>query len=153
MKIIKLIMALGIFICLFLPLSQCTGVPGGHPEPGEFDQMIKESEEEDVQENDSNIHRVISDIDDVTDIGNIPLFLAFILPLLFCVSVIARKWKLLVLILQTANQTWLIYVTFILVWYFSEPLWGGWLLTFCTVGYSLMTILEWIYFFRRKQLT
>ncbi len=151
MKIIKIVMAMGILSCLFFPLSQCTGVPGGHPEPSEFDQKIQYDEADNIQESSSNVHQVISGIDDIKDVGNFPIVLAFILPLLFCISAITRKWKLLILILQTVNQAWLIYLTFMLVWIFSEPLWGGWLLTVCACIYFLITIVEWIDFFRKKQ--
>ena len=152
MKIIKIVMAMGILSCLFFPLSQCTGVPGGHPEPSEFDQKIQYDEADNIQESSSNVHQVISGIDDIKDVGNFPIVLAFILPLLFCISAITRKWKLLILILQTVNQAWLIYLTFMLVWIFSEPLWGGWLLTVCALIYFLITIIEWIDLFRKKQL-
>lgn len=129
-------------------------MPGGHPQENEeFENNlnVQEDENKDIQESGDNIHQVISDIDDVMDIGDIPVVLAFTLPLLFCICVVTSKWKILVLILQTANQTWLIYLTYILVWCFSEPLWGGWLLSFCTVVYSLVTILEWIIFLQKKQ--
>ncbi len=143
---------MGILSCLFFPLSQCTGVPGGHPEPSEFDQKIQYDEADNIQESSSNVHQVISGIDDIKDIGNLPIWLSFVLPLLFCISVINRKWKILVLILQTVNQAWLIYLTFMLVWFFSEPLWGGWLLTSCVAVYSVITFSEWINLLRKNSL-
>ena len=76
MKIIKIVMAMGILSCLFFPLSQCTGVPGGHPEPSEFDQKIRYDEADNIQESSSNVHQVISGIDDIKDIGNLPIWLS-----------------------------------------------------------------------------
>lgn len=152
MKIIKLIMAMGIFICLFLPLSQCTGISEKHSDITDTTKsgQVVQEEPKEIQEDNSNIKIVISSIDDVVDIENISVFIGFLLPLLFCVSFVTRKWKIITLILQTVNQGWLIYLTWGLVWFLSEPLWGGYLLTFCVAVYSLITIVEWIYLFRKK---
>jgi hypothetical protein len=147
-------MALGIFICLFLPLSQCAGISEKHSEINDTDesgQLVPENELKREQGNDSNIRIIISSIDDVIDFEKIPVFLGFILPLLFCISFVSKKWKILLLILQTVNQGWLIYLTCGLVWFLSEPLWGGYLLTFCVGVYFLITIVEWINLFRKKQ--
>jgi len=147
MKITKLIMAIGIFICLFLPLSQCASTTEHQSNTGSTDQK---SHQENTRKDDSNIRIIISSIEDLIDVEKIPLSIGFILPLLFCISLVEKKWKILVLVLQTVNQGWLNYLTFMIVWYFTEPLWGGWLLTVCAIGYSLITIIEWVNFFLKK---
>ena len=93
MKIIKTILAVGILICLFLPLSQCAGISESHSEiTDEADQPSVELK--DQQDNSADIYVVISGIDDVLDFNKLPVFIGFLLPLLFCVSLARKKWRI-----------------------------------------------------------
>lgn len=150
MKIIKLILAVGILVCLFLPLSKCTGISEAHSDFVDaegYDHASQESDSTEFQKT----YTVISDLDDMLDVEKIPVFIGFLLPLLCCFTFVRKKWNAALLVLQTANQLWLIYLTCGLVWFLSEPLWGGYLLTFCVAIYTLITIVEWINLFRKKQ--
>jgi hypothetical protein len=162
MKIIKLIMALGIFICLFLPLSQCTRISNSYQkdvaqrnvaEGTSQSEATIGAQSEIPQEKEVDIHIMIDSFDDMVDGEKIPFYISFILPLLFCVSVVKKKWHILLLTLQTVNHFWLIYLTYIAVWFLWQPLWGGYLLTSFVAIYFLVTIFEWINLFRKKQMT
>lgn len=133
MKIIKFLMAMGIFACLFLPLSQCTT---------KNDDGVMETE----------IHVIIDSVYDVTALENIIRIVGFTLPLLFCISVTARKCKITLLVLQTVNHLWLAFLTYMDVWYlWQSPMWGGYLLTGFVMIYFVITIIEWMELFKRKQ--
>lgn len=155
MNIIKVIMALGIFICLFLPLSQCTRMSSEAQESISKNETVDGSNliTEDNQGREVKVHIIIDSADDLLNINldAVPGLIAFILPLIFSISVQKTVWRILFLVLQTANQIWLSFIAYFVVWTFYEPLWGGYILTFCVAAYSLITIIEWVCFFKRKR--
>lgn len=156
MKIIKLIMALGIFMCLFLPLSQCTGISNDTKKSNSENKKLNDNNfsVEGNSDNKVKVHIIIDSVEDLLNLNldAVPGLLAFISPLLFSISVRKKAWRIIFLVLQTANQIWLGFITFVVVWTLYDPLWGGYLLTFCVSIYSLITIVEWINLFRGKQL-
>lgn len=133
MKIIKFLMAIGIFACLFLPLSQCTS-------------------KNDDGEIETEVHIIVDSVYDVTALENIIRIISFSLPLIFCIVVAARKWKITLLVLQTVNHLWLGFLAYMDVWYlWQSPMWGGYLLTIFVMIYFFITIFEWVDLFKRKR--
>jgi hypothetical protein len=154
MKIIKLMMALGIFICLFLPLSQCTSISSDAKKSISENEKVDDGKLLAKGNSDKNVqvHIIIDSVEDLLNLSldAVPGLIAFIFPLVFCISVRKMLWRILFLVFQTANQIWLGFITFVVVWALYEPLWGGYILTFCVTVYSLITIVEWINLFRKN---
>jgi hypothetical protein len=141
-KKLKVFLSLGILICLFLPLSQCSSVPAAIKSKS----LIASSQSEEFKSSlgvatKSPIVRLYSLPD---NLGDWAILCAFVLPLLVC-FISSKNFILSFLFLsfQTVVVAWLGYVIFILVYSLGSPLYGGYILTIFYSAYCGYTIFEW----------
>jgi len=135
-RILKIVLALSIFGCMFLPLSQCTYTPH---------QFVEEGAEEALKEPETETKiLVISEGFSEWGFHDLWLPLTFVLPLLFAVPFHHKRRRFLVIqCLQTIYVVWLAFVIFVVVYRFYEPLYGGYILTLMCLVYTWVTIVEW----------
>ena len=145
---LKIIFAIGIAICMFLPLSKCSGdSPKLH---------AAQSKSESVSSATKNSAEFESDLMVVklgefpTDFESYLIYLAFISPLLCCIPVKKSAHKFAMLSLQTILLFWLFFVIYIFVYSF-KPLYGGYLLSTFSCLYFVLTLFEWHRFYLTKK--
>jgi hypothetical protein len=143
LKIVKTFVALVIFVCLFLPISQCTtkGVVELDPKTDEIVKTSPDKVEERVifsslfAEND-NTESVLVDI---------VLLVSFLLPLTFSLTPKLSEYRaVLKRCLQSLFSVWFIYLTYNLVFLFTKPLPAGWLLLASSGLFFIIVNLEWL---------
>ncbi len=144
MNIVKIVVAIGIFCCLFLPLSHCSTSQERTSIETETSSEIETKTSREDGDSYSILHW-----GNLTDIDNFPLLLGFLLPFLFCIKFNSKKTRIVMLILQTANCVYLVLLTYISVYVF-HPLWGGYLLTTWVILNFVHTFYEWIILFRNR---
>lgn len=147
LRYLKLIFSLGIFVCMFLPLSQCSN-PWSSPKNNSQSVTTNES----VVEKTVAIATILTTVVVNKPPTNFPefiIFVTFIVPLLFCVPY-ARNKRLYFahLLMQTVFIGWLLLFIFVLVYSVYEPLYGGYILTFFSGAFLINTLFEWFVFIR-----
>jgi Na+/glutamate symporter len=136
---LKNFIAVGIFSCLFLPLSQCSSpklIKPTVPESQAVGSVV-----------DKKIEWTTSTIKFNLVPKNIQEFvteLALVLPLIFSlVKFKTIKLTIISLALQTASVFWLLFVVFMVVYILGKPLYGGYVLTLFSIAFSIYTLFEW----------
>lgn len=163
-RYLKIILAVGIFICMFLPLSKCShdlSGPRKHSETTKSNEAIEESikENEAIKiskpiakvnaraETDGVVIRMTSRVPENLD--DYIFTLGFILPLLFCIPYSKNgKLHLAQLLVQMLFSGWLIFEVYILVYSFFTPLYGGYLLTLFSLAFFCNGFFELFAFIR-----
>ena len=142
-KTIKLLLALLIFGCLFLPLSQCSSNMAYRQNSAAIDSGASQS--------DKRISpSLIMASQAPRNLGDAMVLLALVLPLFFCISLKSKVGTITFLLLQTLAALWLIFVTWVVVFAFNKPLWGGYILTMSSLSYFIFTFYEWCTLFKRS---
>ena len=135
LKVFKNITALGIFICLFIPLSQCVYTP----------HAINDDKVSELS-GDPQIHEIVI-FNEISRIDIIDFYIpfTFVVPLFFCIPFYRkRKRFLIVQSIQTLYSIWLLYFVYIMVYRFYTPLAGGYILTILAILFLMVTSFEWV---------
>ena len=137
-RIIKIASAIGIFICMFIPLSQCTYVPHELAEDS-----IYEVPSNPKVEPKTTVLVVSKKIPEL-ELVEFWIPFTFIAPLMFSMPFHQRKKRFIIIqSLQTLYVFWLSYFVFNAVYIFYEPLAGGYILTALAIVFGLITTIEW----------
>ncbi len=149
LALVKKISAIGIFISLFLPISQCSeesiqGLKSDVPEK-QIENRIES------EQNATSRPLIIARTLSWKEPSVLWVPLAFLFPLIFCFSFKQTKRRLVISqSLQSASIILLGYIVYNAVYIYYEPLFFGYVLSLLTLSYFLVTIVEWHYFFREN---
>lgn len=141
-KVTKLIISIGILICMFIPISQCSYTP----QPIDLDSQTKAAPDFKIKSK-TSVNIVAEDIADMGVLDYwIPL--TFILPLFFCIPFHKKRRRFVILqSIQSLYAIWLLYFVFIAVYYYYDPLFGGYIFTLLALCFGIVTVLEWIKYY------
>jgi hypothetical protein len=149
---LKIIFAIGIAICMFLPLSKCSGdSPKLHAAQSKSESVSTTT----INSAESESEEMIVKFGGFpTDIQSYLIYLAFISPLLCCIPLKKSTHKVAMLSVQTILLFWLFFVIYVFVYSF-KPLYGGYLLSVFSILYFVLTLFEWhkLYLARKSKAT
>ncbi len=130
LRVLKILISLGILVCMFLPISQCSYTP----EPLESSLNLAPT-----------IYQItIAEQWPPTEMIDYVILLSFIFPLIF--SMLCwhqKKLSLIVLILQTVFSIWFICLIYDLAFRLYSPLLTGYILIALAFFFFLVSSLEW----------
>ena len=140
-RYIKIILAVGIFICMFLPLSKCTSDLSGPRKQSENLKINNPSAAPNTHIIPDRITRIADQVP--TSFMEYVVTISFIFPLLLCIPFSKnRKLHLAHLVLQILFSIWLLLQVYILVYSFYTPLYGGYLLTLLAGAFFIYGLFE-----------
>lgn len=147
MRTIKIILAVGIFICMFLPLSQCSSSFSSHKKYSENIQTAKSVSEANIPSPENHVIRVTNRMPESFE--DYIFTLGFILPLLCCIPYFKnRKFHLAQLCVQTLFSGWFLFEVYILVYSVFTPLYGGYILTLLSIAFFIISLFELFVYMR-----
>jgi hypothetical protein len=140
-KHIKIILAVGIFICMFLPLSKCSSDLSGPRKQSENLKINNSSAAASTNIRQDRVTRIADRMPN--SIMDYVATFSFVLPLLFCLPFPKnKKLHLTQLLLQILFSIWLLIQVYILVYSFYTPLYGGYILTLLAVTFFIHGLFE-----------
>jgi len=140
-RVLKTIFSLIIFVCIFLPISQCSmkTKPEVDLNTGEV-LKLSETVKEDIV-----ILNFVFNEDEEISIHSLIFLSIFIIPLFLALMPNFSYWKrILKLIFQSLFSFWLVYNSYQMVFGFSNPLIAGWFLIFASVSFLVLSLFEWL---------